>query len=87
MGRDNGFLTPTQRRLLDVLADGRQHTAEELRTCLGDEMGDPALLRNTIAIMRRRLRPTGYDVTVWRTDNVVAYCLVRLLASPYDGKR
>ncbi len=57
----NGF-TPTQRRMLEVLADGLPHRREELRACLEDELASIETMRKHIGAMRKLLRTDGHDI-------------------------
>lgn len=55
-------LTPTQRRLVEVLNDGRRHTPEELRTCIDDELSHKRNLNVHIYWLRKQLNSVGRDV-------------------------
>lgn len=82
---DINKLTPTQRRLFDVLADGQPHTLQELHQCL-DHLTGVRTVSVHLTAMRKVLRPAGLDVFS-RTvrGHEATYHLVRLLASPYRG--
>jgi DNA-binding winged helix-turn-helix (wHTH) protein len=54
--------TPTQRRILDVLADRMPHRREELHACLPDDLGALANLRFHLSQLRKVLRPHGQDI-------------------------
>lgn len=54
--------TPTQRRMLAVLRDGRDHTTAELAACLDDEQTGPRAVAVHLTHLRRKLRPDGMDV-------------------------
>lgn len=79
--------TPTQRRLLDVLADGMPHRREELHACLGDELSSRNNLEVHLTHLRKRLNRQGLHVVCESNGKWSRYRLVRLLASPYDGYR
>ncbi len=80
--------TPTQQRLLSVLADGLSHTRAELRACINDELAGPGALWSHLHLLRKRLRPSGEDVICeLRNGRIICYRHVRLLASSTDGKR
>lgn len=70
----NGY-TPTQRRILAVLADGLCHSAEELRGCLEDDLAGPTALRYHISEVRHKLEQRGQSI-VFRSGG---YRQVRLL--------
>lgn len=55
--------TPTQRRLLDMLSDGKPHRREELYGCIDDELADVAkCLRVHLTHLRKKLRKLSQDV-------------------------
>ena len=73
--------TPTQRLLLDVLADGRPHSRKELHGCF-DVLADVKRVRDTISLMRAKLRPKGEDIVCELRRRQIWYRHVRLL-KPY----
>lgn len=79
--------TPTQRRILDVLADGLPHTREELHGCLNDDLGTLSNLWAHVSNIRKVLRPRGEDIVCVYHLRRLCYRHVRLLANPNDGKR
>jgi DNA-binding response OmpR family regulator len=54
--------TPTQRRMLLVLADGLPHRPQELHACLHDDLGPLSNIRWHIGKLREKLRPLGQDI-------------------------
>jgi hypothetical protein len=60
--------TPTQRRILAVLADGLGHRKAELWACLGDEKATKFVLATHLCNLRKKLRPRGYDIVAVRTN-------------------
>lgn len=54
--------TATQRRILEVLADGMPHLYEELKPCFSDPLSGKANLRDQICRMRKILRIRGEDI-------------------------
>lgn len=75
-------LSPTQRRIMNLLSDGLPHTLTELRTCLSDmATGNEALLAY-VSNLRKIIRPLGYGIlsTPGRKDRETTYQLVRTLA-------
>lgn len=54
--------TATEQRILYVLRDGLDHSKDELRGVLDDELAGPACLQNHIKNIRKRLRPKGQDI-------------------------
>jgi DNA-binding CsgD family transcriptional regulator len=73
-------LTPTERRITNLLLDGYCHSLEQLRQCLSDNLSDP---RIHISNVRKKLRATGY--TVQFDGTVMGYRLVRTLESAHEG--
>lgn len=74
--------TPTQRRMLTILADGKAHTRQELFACLSDDMADLSAIKWHLSKLREKLRPMGQDV-ICEINMGIKYRHVRLLASPY----
>jgi hypothetical protein len=61
-------LTPTERRLMDVLKDGLPHGKAELRACLNDELACEAALHMAVHNLRRKLVEVGKNVVVFRGE-------------------
>jgi hypothetical protein len=88
MSVSNGEFTPTQARIMAVLGDGRPHTKAELLACLDDDLAPPHALGFHISNLRKKLAPKGQGIRSERTGfsgDGTLYCLVTLLANPYDG--
>lgn len=79
MSVGNGKFTPTQKRILAVLADGDAHTPEELLKCLDDELADIPTLQVHICRIRKVLRPAGQDIIAEYVRRDCRYRHVRLL--------
>lgn len=82
--------TPTQRRILALLADGRPHPRQELLACLPDaELGSLATVRVHVCLLRRRLRASGEDILCVLHGSTLCYRQVRLLeaatGTAWDG--
>lgn len=54
--------TPIERRILDVLADGKPHSVDELRKCLDDDLAGETALMFHIFRIRKKLKPYGQYV-------------------------
>lgn len=65
--------TPTQKRMLAVLADGKPHRRKELHACLCDEMGPLSNIRAHLTHIRKRLRPLGMDIVCQLSGSFVCY--------------
>jgi hypothetical protein len=73
-------------KIMQALSDGLPHKSEDLvRDCLWD--GDKAALQTHVCNIRKVLRPRGEDIVCERVNGTTYYRHIRLLASPYDGKR
>jgi hypothetical protein len=70
--------TPTQQRILAVLADGKPHRPVDLRECLGDDMAVHSTLRVHIYNLRRLL-PPGEAILCEYINRAAWYRHVRLL--------
>ena len=79
----NGKFTPTEQRILAILADGMAHTRQELHGCLYDELGGPGNLRVHICNIRKKLLRVGQTILCELYRGSPHYRHVRLLASPY----
>jgi hypothetical protein len=67
--------TPTQRRIMDVLADGQLHEKRDLMSCLYED--NISNLGVHLAYLRRKLRALGQDIICERTgSNGACYRLV-----------
>ena len=82
----NNF-TPSERAILDVLADGLSHHRSQLIECLPEETGTLAKVHFHLSLIRRRLRPIGQDIICELVGQRHCYRHIRLLASSHDGKR
>jgi DNA-binding winged helix-turn-helix (wHTH) protein len=67
--------TPTQAKILSVLADGESHAREEIHACLPDDLGSLENIHAHISTIRKRLREQGQDIVC---ERVVRYRLVKV---------
>ena len=74
-------LTPTQRRMLTLLADGRPHRREELRQLLWDELGALSNIQTHLSQLRKKLRPQGQEILCEIVQRRICYRQVQLLQS------
>lgn len=58
---NNGY-TPTEARIVAVLADGQPHTREELEETIGNPLNCRQTLNTHISAIRKKLRPRGQDI-------------------------
>lgn len=70
-------LTPTETRILDLLADGKGHSPSEVQGCLLCE--DSSSLYFYIKTLRRYLAPKGADITIRYDRKKLYYRLVILI--------
>jgi len=73
--------TPVQRRMLEVLADGRPHTPLELHACLVDELGPVSNIKFHLTTIRKKLRPRGEDIICEIHNRKMHYRHVRLISN------
>ena len=86
MSRADGDFTPTQKRILTVLADGYRHSREELRRCI-DEYSELTTLRMHLSYLRTKLHRRGEDIICELYQRGIHYRHVRLLVPAGDGCR
>lgn len=79
----DGF-TPTERRMLAVLLDYKQHNKVDIIACVSDGEGKSWTVH--LANLRRKLRQSGYTVMTTRVDTVILYQLGRTYRSGNDGR-
>ena len=79
---DNNRFTPTQRAILNVLADGQPHTREELHACLPDELGAVSNIKRHLSAMRKVLRLRDEDILCQYYNHAYQYRHIKLL-TPY----
>lgn len=80
--------TPTESRLLAVLADGQPHSRRELHACLPDDLGALSNIQPHLTVLRRRLRLRGEDIVCELNTNGhpgIRYRHVRLLVNTTDN--
>lgn len=78
--------TPTQERILAVLADGLMHSKEEMCRAIDSERPeDVDSLAFHLSILRKKLRPLGTDVICQFYERRIWYRHVRLLHSYQAG--
>lgn len=54
--------TPTERRILKVLSDGKPHTRKELFACLPDDLASLSSIKPHLTKLRKKLRPLGQEI-------------------------
>lgn len=74
----NGF-TPTEQRIIAVLADGQPHARKELMGCLDDELAEKTALKRHLTRLRKKLRPQGRDIMFVASSKLCGYRQVRYL--------
>lgn len=70
--------TPTQSRIMAVLADGKAHRRAELRACI-DPLAENGNVRTHLSRIRKVLRPRGQDVLCVLDGGRLCYRHVGLL--------
>jgi DNA-binding winged helix-turn-helix (wHTH) protein len=79
----NGTYTPTQEKILVVLADGKPHSRQELIDCLEDTIADRKNLNVHLSNLRVRLRSIAHDVVCVLKNRKIFYRHVITL--PIEG--
>jgi LmbE family N-acetylglucosaminyl deacetylase len=72
-------LTPTQRKMLDLLSDGMPHTRESLHACLWDECGPLSNIQMHISALRKIVRQDGEDIVCVIFDQEPHYRHMRMI--------
>lgn len=72
--------TPTEQRILVVLADGCAHSKAELDRCLNDDMAGSNTLSVHLTHIRHKLDAVGQTILCNRRNGLVTYSHVRLIA-------
>ena len=78
--------TPTEHRIIRLLADGLPHRREEVHACLDDELSQIESIYPHISKLRRKIQPSGQDILAVTTGRITFYQQVRLLNSANDGR-
>jgi DNA-binding CsgD family transcriptional regulator len=81
-----GRFTPTERRMLTLLADGMPHTRFELHKCLWDDLSPLQAIWAHISNIRAKIRPQGHDIICEIYNRTVHYRHVILLVDPAGDK-
>jgi DNA-binding response OmpR family regulator len=74
-------LTPTERKILGLLADGADHVPREIHALLVDDLGPLANIRKHLSRLRKKLRPHDQDIRFERVGPHVSYRLISLSTS------
>lgn len=72
-------LSPTQRKILEVLGDGKAHTADELKDCIADPLADYSNVKPHLSHLRITLRKQDEDILCVWIRRQRLYQWVRLL--------
>ena len=72
-------LTPTQRRMLALLADGKPHCRQALHALLWDEHGRLSNIQPHLSHLRKFLRPHRQEIICEIVHRRICYRWVRLL--------
>lgn len=70
-------LSPTQRKLWDVLSDGKLHSSEELLKYMPDELMNKNCLRTHITYLRYKLKSAKLMINCQVVDSLTHYQLLR----------
>lgn len=72
--------TPTEQRMLALLADGQPHPRSMLRACLYDDAGAVSNIQPHLSRIRRKLRRRGEGIVCVIWERRICYQHVRLLS-------
>ena len=78
---DPDALTPTEQRLIDLLADGNVHSQQDMLGCLSDELASVDALNTHLCRLRGKIRLRAMDVATFQQP--CAYQLRRIINNPY----
>lgn len=80
---DLSIFTRTEKKMVTLLLEDRDHPKEEFVECLYDELSNPASVRKHLSRIRTKLRPLGYDILcrVMIPSPRICYRMVRLTGS------
>lgn len=73
--------TPTEQRILNLLADGLPHTRIEVFQCLWDDMGNLSNIRFHLSRLRGKLHRLGETIVCEIRNRRICYRHIRLLQS------
>ena len=71
--------TPTETRILRVLADGKRHSRAELMDCLDDDMASRNALAVRLCHLRKKLEPKAETILIEWWERRRFYRQVRLI--------
>lgn len=74
-----------EQNMMEQLSDGEVHSLESLAEHLYED--SRMAMQTHVSNLRRQLRPIGQDIACIRVNGCCYFQLVRLTASPYNGKR
>ncbi len=72
-------MNPTERRINQLLSDGKPHLKEEIHACLYDELSDIKTIRYHISTLRKVVRLLGEEIICEFANRRIMYRKVRLL--------
>ncbi len=80
---DLSRFTPTERRIVALLADGFAHAHAEVKGLLDDDLADPSAVKAAVCRLRKKL-PPHLGVFYDGTNGTAKWRLVRFIGHP-DG--
>lgn len=73
--------TPTEKRMLELLSDGKPHTRKEMHGCLWDEHSELTAIQIHISKIRHKLLTKGETIICELSGYRICYRHVRLINS------
>lgn len=82
----SGF-TPTERRMVILLADGKPHTRKELHACLIDEMGPLCNIKPHLQAIKRKIEYLGEDIVcVLGQSRKISYRRIKIILPEHQNE-
>lgn len=81
MRRRNGLLTPTQKRMFNLLKDGKVHSIDEAFALMDDEYSELATASKHMRNLSKKLYPLGFAImSIESISNGKHKCYYQLVA-------
>lgn len=72
-------LTPTERRIFELLSDGRPHRKQELFACMDDELAEWTAVKRRLTCLRKKIRDDGLEIICQVIDYHYAFRLMAVV--------
>ena len=78
--------TPTEKKMLKLLADGLPHTRRELHAILYDDQGALSNIQVHLSRIRRKIKHTGKGIICELSSRRICYRLVHLVRCKVESE-